>query len=54
MPKIGIFRLRMFLSKVGAFFEITLEGPPDKIIALGFIRMIVFNVVLDGKTSEKT
>jgi hypothetical protein len=33
----------MFSSKIGASLEKTLDGPPDKIIALGFMLLMVFN-----------
>jgi hypothetical protein len=41
-------------STVGAFSAYTLEGPPDKIIALGFFAFTSAAVIDDGTISEKT
>ena len=52
MPKIGMSALRIFLSKSGASSEKTLEGPPERIIALGFFSFIDFKSISGDTTSE--
>ena len=44
--------LRIFLSKSGASSEKTLEGPPERMIALGFFSFIDFKSISGDTTSE--
>jgi hypothetical protein len=37
---------------VGAFSAYTLDGPPDKIIALGFFSLTSSALIVDGTISE--
>ena len=52
MPKIGMSVLRISISKSGESFEKTLEGPPERIIALGFFSFIDFKSSSGDTTSE--
>ena len=54
MPNIGILKSRILLSNFGAVLEKTLDGPPDRISALGFYCLIFSKDVSQDNTSEKT
>ena len=46
--------MKISASTFGAFCAYTLEGPPDKITALGFLAFTSAAVIEDGTISEKT
>ena len=52
MPKVGIWCSKSAGSSVGAPASYTLEGPPLKIIAVGFLATISATDMVEGTISE--